>query len=244
MCSTCGCGQAGNLTHAHDHNHDHDHTHEHSEHLELGKAVLAHNDAHAEQNRAWLDARQIRMIDIVSSPGSGKTALLEVTLDALQGRLPCAVIVGDVATDNDARRLQGRGAPVVQIETQGACHLDAARIQGLLPQVTQQGAKLVIVENVGNLVCPAAFDLGQHERVAVLSVTEGEDKPLKYPALFHRASLVVLTKSDLLPHLRFDVDACIENVRRVNPSASVLQLSAWTREGMAPWLAVLERGCS
>jgi len=167
-----------------------------------------------------------------------------VTLDALQDRLPCAVIVGDVATDNDARRLQGRGAPVVQVETQGACHLDAARIQGLLPQVTEQGAKLVIVENVGNLVCPAAFDLGQHERIAVLSVTEGEDKPLKYPALFHRASLVVLTKSDLLPHLRFDVDACIENVRRVNPSASVLQLSAWTREGMAPWLAVLERGCS
>ncbi len=234
MCSTCGCDEAGQLKH-----HHHDSTASH--HLELGRAVLAHNDAHAEENRRWLDAHSVHMVDIVSSPGSGKTTLLEASLDALRGRLSCALIVGDVATDNDARRLQGRGAPVQQIETQGACHLDATRIAELLPELAGDGVELLIVENVGNLVCPAAFDLGQHARVALLSVTEGEDKPLKYPALFHRASAVVLTKCDLLPHLRFDLEACKRNIHRINPRVRVIEVSAWTGQGMPEWIAMLEQ---
>lgn len=242
MCSTCGCEQAGQVLHKHDHKHEH-HDHPNTHHLELGVAVLAHNDAHAQENRQWLDDRGVRMLDIVSSPGSGKTALLETTLDAIRGRLPCALIVGDVATDNDAQRLKGRGAEVVQIETQGACHLDAVRIAPLLPELAVGDVKLVIIENVGNLVCPAAFDLGQHQRIALLSVTEGEDKPLKYPALFHRAGVVVLTKCDLLPHLRFDMDACIKNIQRINPRATILQVSAWTGEGIQEWTALVERGC-
>lgn len=205
----------------------------------LGRAVLAHNDALAADNRAWLAARGVRMVDLISSPGSGKTALLEATLDALAGRRRVAVIVGDPETDRDAQRLRGRGAEVRQVETGGACHLDAAHVGRLLPELAGDGLDLLVVENVGNLVCPAAFDLGQSLRVALLSVTEGEDKPLKYPALFHRAAVVVLSKVDLIPHLRWDRAACLANLRRVRPDVRVLEVSAWTGAGLAEWLAVL-----
>ena len=253
MCETCGCGEAARA-HANVLTPHHGHAPavglvplaapEGAEAAEvrkitLGRAVLAHNDALASDNRKLLSERRIRMIDLISSPGSGKTALLEATLDALSARLRLAVIVGDPETDRDAQRLRGRGAPVRQVETGGACHLDAAHIARHLPELTADGLDLLIVENVGNLVCPAAFDLGQALRVALLSVTEGEDKPLKYPALFHRAGLVVLTKVDLVPHLRWDRAACLANIARVNPSARVLEVSAWSGAGLDAWYAAL-----
>ncbi len=269
MCDTCGCGQAATARHGHghghghnhghshdhghghshdhDHGHSHDHGHDATRRVELGQAVLAHNDAHAQANRAWLDARGVRMVDLISSPGSGKTALLEATLERLCQRLRVAVVVGDVATDRDARRMEGLGATVRAIETGGSCHLDALDLDRVLPEVVgASGAPhdhadvdLVLVENVGNLVCPAAFDLGQHVRVALLSVTEGEDKPLKYPELFHRAPVVVLTKVDLLPHLRWDREACLANIRRVQPHARVIETSAFTGQGLDEWVGLL-----
>lgn len=248
MCETCGCGAAA-------------HVHAHplappsaltstlapaltlppapSRHIALGRAVLADNDARAADNRRWLAARGVRMVDMISSPGSGKTALLEATLDALAARLRVAVIVGDPETDNDARRLRGHGAEVRQVETAGACHLDAAHVSRHLPELAGGGLDLLIVENVGNLVCPAAFDLGQGSRVALLSVTEGEDKPLKYPALFHRADAVVITKCDLIPHLRWDRAACLANLRRVRPDVRVIEVSAWSGLGLAEWTTYL-----
>jgi len=232
--------------HHHDHHHSHDH-HSHDHHIPnladaarrvaLGEAVLAHNVAVAAQNRAALAAAGCRMVDLISSPGSGKTTLLEATLDALAGELRIGVLAGDVRTDNDARRLAGRGARVLQVETGGACHLDATDVQRHLPALGP--LDLLLVENVGNLVCPAAFDLGQTARVALLSVTEGEDKPLKYPALFHRSPIVLITKVDLRPHLRWDRDACVANIQRVRPDAQILELSAWTGEGVPAWLDLL-----
>ena len=156
----------------------------------------------------------------------------EKTLDRLRGRVPCAVITGDQRTDNDARRLQGKGATVRQIETISACHLNAERVGQLLPEVTRDGAKLLFIENVGNLVCPAAFDLGENFKVALLSTTEGEDKPEKYPALFSLAPVVVLTKMDLAPHLDWSLARCRENLRRMRPGVFVFELSARTGDGM------------
>lgn len=179
-------------------------------------------------------------VNIISSPGSGKTALLERTLETLRGKVSCAVIVGDQQTDNDARRLTGRGAPVRQIETRSSCHLNAEQIERFLPTVAGDGATLLFVENVGNLVCPAAFDLGEACKIALLSVTEGEDKPLKYPVLFHDAPLVVITKIDLVPHLDWDRARCHAAIRAVRPDARIVEVSAKTGEGMEAWLAALQ----
>ncbi|NCC51709.1 MAG: hydrogenase accessory protein HypB, partial [Spartobacteria bacterium] len=190
--------------HHHDHDHVHDHDHEHHDHehtreptrktIELEQNILAQNDAIAAENRAWLAERQVIAVNLISSPGTGKTLLLEKTLERLRDHVACAVIAGDQQTDNDARRLQGKGARVVQIETQSACHLDAQRVKSVLPEVVTKDTRLLFIENVGNLVCPAAFDLGEHFKIALLSTTEGEDKPLKYPALFAAAQVVILTK--------------------------------------------------
>jgi len=177
-------------------------------------------------------------INLISSPGSGKTLLLERTLERLRGKVPCAVIVGDVQTDNDARRLDGKGAVVRQIETHGACHLDAERVGRLLPEVAAD-ARLLFIENVGNLVCPAAFDLGEHFKVALLSTAEGEDKPVKYPALFAAAPVVVLTKMDLAPHLDWSLTQCREHLRRIHPGVFVFELSARTGQGMDAWIDYL-----
>ncbi len=234
MCETCGCGEAGRAR-APMRPADPDTVRR----VELGRAVLADNDAIAAANRAWLDARGTRMVDLVSSPGSGKTTLLEATLDALAPELRLAVLAGDVQTERDADRLAGRGVPVAAVETGGACHLEARDVARRLDALAGDGPDLLIVENVGNLVCPAAFDLGQHLRVALLSVTEGEDKPLKYPALFHRAAVVLLTKVDLLPHLRFDVAACEANLRTVRPDVRVIRVSARSGEGMEEWFDLL-----
>jgi len=206
----------------------------------LERKVLSENDARAAENRAWLAARGVVAINMISSPGSGKTLLLERTLERLRGRVPCAVITGDQQTDNDARRLRGKGAEVRQIETISACHLDAARVGQLLPDVVGNGIKLLFIENVGNLVCPAAFDLGENFKVALLSTTEGEDKPVKYPTLFGLAPVVVLTKMDLAPHLDWSLAACREYLRKIHPGVFLFELSAKTGQGMDRWIEYLE----
>ena len=254
MCKDCGCETAlthsHGHTHPHDHDHDHDHPHPHTHphphaHEErrtvsLELKVLAENDAQAERNRKWLTDHGVTAINLISSPGTGKTLLLERTLERLQGRVPCAVITGDQCTDNDAKRLMGKGAPVRQIETVNSCHLDAARVGALLPEVAGNGVKLLFIENIGNLVCPAAFDLGEHFKVALLSTTEGEDKPVKYPTLFGLAPVVVLTKMDLVPHLDWNLARCREYLRQIRPGVFIFELSARTGQGMEAWIQYLE----
>ncbi len=201
--------------------------------------ILGKNDEIAECNRNWLKERGVLAMNLISSPGSGKTMLLERTLEALDGKLKCAVIAGDQRTDNDAKRLEGKGAAVVQIETVSSCHLDASQVHDMLPEVVTEGTKLLFIENVGNLVCPSSFDLGESFKVALLSTTEGEDKPAKYPSLFSRASVVLLTKMDLVEHLDWDLDACLASLRSIRPDASVFQVSARTGQGMESWLDFL-----
>ncbi len=241
MCKDCGC-EEGNAHHTHhDHHHDHHHNHDHDHRLELGQKVLAENDRLAEQNRKWLHERGVRTLNLISAPGTGKTRLLEETLDRLQGEVSCAVIAGDQQTDNDARRLQGKGAKVIQIETVNSCHLDAERVAKALPEVVDDDTQLLFIENVGNLICPVAFDLGEDFKVALLSTTEGEDKPLKYPSLFASAQVALLTKTDLIPHLDWDLQRCHEFIQRVHPGIFIFELSALTGDGMDPWLDYLRR---
>lgn len=206
----------------------------------LETRVLARNDEEAAKNRRWLAERGVTAINLISSPGSGKTTLLQKTLEGLAGRLSCAVIAGDQQTDNDARRLEGRGAPVRQIQTVSSCHLSAEQVGRVLPEVADGGVQLLVIENVGNLVCPAAFDLGESHKIALLSVTEGEDKPLKYPVLFHDAPVIVITKTDLLPHLDWDRNAALAAIEKIRPGARVIELSARTGEGLEQWLEYLE----
>jgi len=205
----------------------------------LQEKVLLANDQLAERNRAWLDARGVTALNLISSPGTGKTFLLERTLERLAGNVQCAVITGDQRTDNDARRLADKGAVVRQIETFSSCHLESDSVGALLEEVAGDDTELLFIENVGNLVCPTAFDLGEHLKVALLSITEGEDKPAKYPALFSLAPVAVLTKMDLLPYLDFDLDACRECLRKVNPGVRIIELSAKTGEGMDAWIEYL-----
>jgi hydrogenase nickel incorporation protein HypB len=246
MCRECGCEEAH---HHHNQGHSHVHGSSHDAHpapsgkrlMSVERKILSHNDEIAEVNRAWLAERAVIAVNLISAPGTGKTFLLERTLDRLRGRISCAVIAGDQKTDNDARRLSGKGAKVCQIETASACHLDAERIRQAMPQVVDGDTRLLFIENVGNLVCPAAFDLGENFKIALMSVTEGEDKPLKYPALFVQAPVVVLTKTDLLPHLDWSLTRCREYLRRVHPGVFVFELSAKTGDGMDTWIHYLER---
>lgn len=207
--------------------------------LDLRVNLLDANDRQAAANRDWLRARGIRALNFVSSPGAGKTTLLGRTLDALAGEIRCAVLVGDLETDNDARRLRREGVPVAQITTGGTCHLDAAMIARALAALPLDGVRLLFIENVGNLVCPASFDLGENRRVTLLSCTEGEDKPLKYPPIFTSAHAVVLNKIDVADALQFDRAAALANIRRIAPHAECFELSARTGAGMEPWLAYL-----
>jgi len=246
MCDTCGCGET-TAHHHHDHDHPHDHKHDQpapTRTVQLEEKVLAKNDAYAAANRSWLAERGVTAINMISAPGTGKTYLLEKTLERLNGRVPCAVIAGDQKTDNDARRLEGKGAEVIQIETVSACHLDAHRVGHAMQHVVRDGTRLLFIENVGNLVCPAAFDLGETFKIALMSVTEGEDKPVKYPSLFTQAPVVVLTKTDLIPHLDWDLAACRENLKRVHPGVFLFELSARTGEGMDGWIDYLARAAS
>jgi len=212
--------------------------------IAVERRVLARNDALAEGNRELFRQAGAYAVNLISSPGTGKTALLEATLARLAGRLRVGVVEGDVQTENDAARIAATGTPVEAVVTGGACHLDAAMVRRAFTALaarTGGSLDLVVVENVGNLVCPASYDLGEDEKVALVSVTEGEDKPLKYPALFHAATLLVITKVDLLPHLDFDVEALERNALAINPRLRPFRVSARTGEGMERWVEYLER---
>jgi hydrogenase nickel incorporation protein HypB len=234
--------------HGHDHHRDQDHDHEHHHHdhdherrrnggtvVALEQQVLARNDAIAERVRGWLAGRGVLALNLVSSPGAGKTTLLERTIRDLNCEIPLSVIEGDQQTLNDARRIQAAGCRVVQVNTGTACHLDASMIARALQQLDPPGGSVVMIENVGNLVCPALFDLGEWSKVVVASVTEGDDKPIKYPHMFRASGLMVLNKIDLLPYVQFDVDRCIAHARQVNPRVGVLKVSATRGEGLDEW---------
>jgi hydrogenase nickel incorporation protein HypB len=201
--------------------------------------ILEQNDRIARQNRAYLQARGIYTLNLLSSPGSGKTTLLVETLRQLKTEIHCAVIEGDQQTSNDAQRIAETQVPVVQINTRQSCHLDAFHVRRALEALPLDGVELLFIENVGNLICPASFDLGEAEKVALMSITEGEDKPLKYPLAFHLANLLVLTKMDLLPYLRFDLDLCKQNAWRVNPGLPIIATSAYNQAGLEEWFNYL-----
>lgn len=197
------------------------------------------NDRLAERNRGFFLGRGIRALNLMSSPGAGKTTLIEKTLATLGDTLPAAVIVGDLETDNDAERIRGKGAPVVQVTTGTACHLDADMVARGLDALELGECRLLLLENVGNLVCPASYDLGENARVVLISVTEGEDKPLKYPPVFKGAELVVITKTDIAEAVGFDRELALKNIREVAPQAKIIELSSRTGEGMDAWLDYL-----
>jgi len=210
--------------------------------VEIERDILSQNDAYAARNRELLRERGVFTVNLVSSPGAGKTTLLVKTIDALRQSVPVCVIEGDQQTTMDADRIRATGAPAIQVNTGKGCHLDAAMVGRALDRLAPADGSLLMIENVGNLVCPAAFDLGEAYKVVVLSVTEGEDKPLKYPDMFHAAKLMLLNKIDLLPYLQFDVDRCLAYARRVNPDMAILPVSATTGEGMQTWLEWLVQG--
>ena len=207
--------------------------------VDLQVRILDENDRRAADNRTFFRERGIRALNFVSSPGSGKTTLLQRTLGALAGEVHAAVLVGDLETANDAQRLRRPGVPVAQITTGGTCHLDASMIARGLAALPLDGVRLLFIENVGNLVCPASFDLGENRRITLVSCTEGEDKPLKYPPMFSSAHAVILTKIDVAAAMEFDLDLARTNIRRAAPQAEVFELSARTGEGFDAWLAYL-----
>lgn len=244
--------------HSHDHTHHHDHSDEHTHDYGQGPAhahapglsqarmvqieqnILSKNDEYASTNRAFFNERGILALNLVSSPGSGKTTTLCRTITELQDKHVCSVIEGDQQTANDADRIRETGAKAIQVNTGKGCHLDGHMVGHALGSLNPQEGSFVFIENVGNLVCPASFDLGEAHKIVILSVTEGEDKPLKYPDMFHAADLMLLNKVDLLPHIEFDVEKTIENARRVNPGIKVLQISSTTGEGYNDWINWLE----
>jgi hydrogenase nickel incorporation protein HypB len=209
--------------------------------VQIEQDILSKNNAYAAQNRQRLAQRGIFTLNLVSSPGSGKTTLLCKTIEMLKGRASVAVIEGDQQTSQDAERIRATGAPAIQINTGKGCHLDAHMVGHAMEKLELPADSLLMIENVGNLVCPAAFDLGEAHKVVILSVTEGEDKPIKYPDMFRAATLMLMNKCDLLPYLSFKVDAAVEFARRVNPGIEVIEVSATTGQGMDDWLAWIER---
>jgi len=250
MCTVCGCNEPTGHGHSHDHGHSRDHDHHHfgqgdagvsvagytqDRLIQIEQNILSKNDGYADANRQWLSERGLLALNLVSSPGAGKTTLLVETLKALKDQMPLGVIEGDQETANDADRIRETGVPAIQINTGKGCHLDAHMIGHALQDLPLGPGGAVLIENVGNLVCPAAFDLGEASKVVILSVTEGEDKPIKYPDMFAAADLMILSKIDLLPYLDFDVDQAIEYAHRVNPNLEVMRLSAKTGEGMQEW---------
>ncbi len=253
MCDTCGCNQPAEAVtfrkpgdhhhHGHEHEHHHDHAHEHThEHshgtrtLTVEQDVLLQNNMLAQRNRGWFEAKNIVALNLVSSPGSGKTTLLEKTIRGLDKGPVVSVIEGDQQTMNDADRIASTGASVLQVNTGNGCHLDADMIRRACSELDPPAGSLLMIENVGNLVCPALFDLGEAAKVVILSVTEGDDKPLKYPNMFAVARLCLINKIDLLPYVDFDVERFLDAARTVNPALEFLQVSATTGEGLDGWL--------
>lgn len=256
MCNVCGCGE-GEMhingqahTHSHhDHGHSHDHHHDYgqgpahahapglaqSRMVQIEQDILGKNNEYAELNRQFFSERGMLVLNLVSSPGSGKTALLTRTLDALKAEFTLTVIEGDQQTENDAERIRQTGVKALQINTGKGCHLDAHMVGHAMEPLQPEDNSLLFIENVGNLVCPAAFDLGEAHKVVILSVTEGEDKPIKYPDMFHASDLMLLNKVDLLPYLNFNIEQCKEYARRVNPDIKILEVSAETGAGMDAW---------
>ncbi len=229
-------------THAHDEvEHEHEHEHEHEagvqerRTIDVRRAILDKNDRLAERNRGYFRARGLLVLNFLSSPGSGKTTFIREAVKTLQPEFKTGVIVGDLATDNDAQRLRESGAPVVQITTGTVCHLEAEMVGRAVKQLDLNGLDLLIIENVGNLVCPASYDLGEDLRIVLLSVTEGEDKPLKYPPMFQSADVVIISKIDLAQACNYDRETALANIRRVAPKARVLETSAKTGQGMDAW---------
>lgn len=259
MCTVCGCGSPEDTrSHMHIHSqvdHNHIHSHEHELHhygkgeaglevaglsqtrlIEIEKNILSKNDGFAESNRHWFADHGLAALNLVSSPGAGKTTLLVETLERIKDHVPVGVIEGDQETANDADRIKQTGVAAVQINTGKGCHLDAHMVGHAMQDLPIDQTGLVFIENVGNLVCPASFDLGENAKVVILSTTEGEDKPIKYPDMFSVSDLMLISKTDLLPYLEFNVDKTIEYAKRVNPDLEVIRVSAKSGEGMEKWI--------
>lgn len=220
MCGICGCDN---------------HSHSHSEIVGIEQNILLENDRYAYKNKRYFSEKNIFTINLVSSPGSGKTTLLTETLQHYSDQIPMAVIVGDQHTDLDAERLRKTGSPAIQINTGKMCHLDAHHIHHATEDLSLNSPGILWIENVGNLVCPALFDLGEASRIVILSVTEGEDKPLKYPYMFADAELMIINKMDLLPYVNFNVTQCIEYAKRINPQIQIVEASTEKNEGLQTW---------
>ena len=265
MCGVCGCGTDGiainkpnkennhnhNHTHDHDHSHshghshDHNHTHDHSHFhgktvIDLERDILSQNNIEAARNRGYFEAKNIFTLNLVSSPGSGKTSILETTLKDLKDKLDFYVIEGDQQTLNDADRIDALNVPVIQVNTGKGCHLESDMIYNAVKELKPKENSILMIENVGNLVCPSMFDLGEQKRVVIISITEGEDKPIKYPDMFHSADICLINKIDLLPHLNFNLDALKKYALQVNHHLEFFEVSATTGEGMDKWYNWLE----
>lgn len=247
MCATCGCDANGNVNihHHHDddihtHNHHHEHTHSHKTVVDVEKDVLYHNNLLAERNKGYFDAKNIFTLNLVSSPGSGKTTLLEKTLTDIKGELEFAVIEGDQQTTNDADRIHATGTKVTQINTGKGCHLDAHMILHAVQGMKLKDNSVLFIENVGNLVCPAMFDLGEKERVVIISVTEGDDKPLKYPDMFYTSTVCIVNKIDLLPYVPFDIEKVKANALKINPKLKIFEVSCTSGKGLQDWYGWLK----
>jgi len=242
MCDACGC-----QTHTHDHGHDHDHglghSHDESVIVDINRSLFAANDAMARSNREHFDEENIVVLNLISSPGSGKTTLLEHTIDRIGSEIKIGVIEGDIETERDAERIRAKGVPAIQLTTGGACHLDASMIHKGFHQLQKEpggdAIDLLVIENVGNLVCPATFDLGEHKRVVLVSVPEGPDKPAKYPKAFTSSQLFLITKTDLLPYFDFEVAEASKEALSLNPALQVMDFSSTTGEGFDAWLDFL-----
>lgn len=254
MCDTCGCSQPNEAvtfrkpgsnehTHLH-HHHDHEHSHGHEGHshshsesrtLEVEQDVLSKNNLLAERNRGYFKAKNMLVLNLVSSPGSGKTTLLEKTIQALKEEMPIAIIEGDQQTMQDADRIHAAGAPVLQVNTGNGCHLDATMIERALDELKPKNDSVLFIENVGNLVCPALFDLGEAAKVVIISTTEGDDKPLKYPTMFSASDICIINKTDLSPYVNFDIEKCKSYALKVNPKLQFFEVSATTGDGMDSW---------
>lgn len=260
MCHDCGCQEANKNyfekiphgstvpQHRHDHHHHHEHQDHHHENIQmhpiknihLEQNVLKKNNDIAHLNHHWFHDHKVLAINMMSSPGSGKTSLLERTVKDLGSVVNMVTLVGDQQTDHDALRIKKQGGLVKQITTQSSCHLNAQMIADELGSFVKEDTELLFIENVGNLVCPSAFDLGEQKRVALLSVVEGEDKPVKYPVLFNRADLILITKTDLQPYIDWDESLCFKYIKKVNPHCKIIRISTRTGEGIEEWYQFLK----